>query len=168
MTTPTADRNRWPSPLHGWYVTLVLLLAYTFSFVDRQVLNLLVEPIQADLGLSDTQISLLQGFAFVFTYVALSVPIGRMVDRFNRIAIMIGGVLVWSATTVACGLSRSFEQLFGAPSRRWGRRSHRHPRLVVAALGLLSPRAPVASDQRLSDGSLHRRRLGDDCRRHGP
>ncbi|MYH14570.1 MAG: MFS transporter [Gammaproteobacteria bacterium] len=114
MTTPPADRNRWPNPLYGWYVTLTLLLAYTFSFVDRQVLNLLVEPIQADLGLSDTQISLLQGLAFVFTYVALSVPIGRMVDRFNRVAIMIGGVLVWSATTVACGLSRSFEQLFAA------------------------------------------------------
>ena len=94
MTKPGTNQSRWPSPLCGWYVTFALLLAYTFSFVDRQVLNLLVEPIQADLGLSDTQISLLQGLAFVFTYVALSVPIGRMVDRFNRIAIMIGGVLV--------------------------------------------------------------------------
>ena len=104
----------WPSPIQGWYVTGVLLLGFTFSFVDRQVLNLLVEPIRADLKLSDTEISLLQGFAFVVTYVSLSVPIGRMVDRFNRMRIMIGGILVWSATTLACGLSRNFLQLLFA------------------------------------------------------
>ena len=108
------DAGQWPSARRAWSVTFILLLAYTFSFVDRQVLNLLVEPIRADLGISDTQISLLQGLAFVFTYVGLSVPIGRMVDRFNRVAIMAGGVLVWSATTVACGLSRTYPQLFAA------------------------------------------------------
>ena len=108
------DESGWPNPRYGWYVTFTLLLAFTFSFVDRQVLNLLVQPIQQDLGISDTQISLLQGLAFVFTYVGLSVPIGRMVDRFNRVAIMIGGVVVWSATTVACGLSRTYTQLFAA------------------------------------------------------
>ena len=108
------DESGWPNPRYGWYVTFMLLLAFTFSFVDRQVLNLLVQPIQQDLGISDTQISLLQGLAFVFTYVGLSVPIGRMVDRFNRVAIMIGGVVVWSATTVACGLSRTYTQLFAA------------------------------------------------------
>ena len=111
---PSPDESDWPNPRYGWYVTFVLLLAFTFSFVDRQVLNLLVQPIQADLGISDTQISLLQGLAFVLTYVGLSVPIGRMVDRFNRVAIMIGGVVVWSATTVACGLSRTYTQLFSA------------------------------------------------------
>ena len=104
----------WPEPRYGWYVTFVLLLGFTFSFVDRQVLNLLVEPIRADLGLTDTQISLLQGFAFVVTYVTLSVPIGRLVDKFNRVRIMIGGILVWSATTIACGLSRSFGELLVA------------------------------------------------------
>ena len=109
----TSDAD-WPDPRYGWFVTAVLLLAFTFSFVDRQVLNLLVEPIQKDLGISDTQISFLQGMAFVITYVGMSVPIGRMVDRFNRVGIMIGGVLVWSATTVACGLSRTYIQLFGA------------------------------------------------------
>ena len=109
----TSDAD-WPDPRYGWFVTAILLLAFTFSFVDRQVLNLLVEPIQKDLGISDTQISFLQGMAFVITYVGMSVPIGRMVDRFNRVGIMIGGVLVWSATTVACGLSRTYIQLFGA------------------------------------------------------
>ncbi|MFP6837908.1 MAG: MFS transporter, partial [Pseudomonadales bacterium] len=95
-------------------MTIVLLIGFTFSFIDRQVLNLLVEPIRADLDITDTQISFLQGLAFVLTYVAMSVPIGRMVDRFNRIAIMVGGVLVWSVTTIACGLSQNYLQLMTA------------------------------------------------------
>ena len=104
----------WPSPAAGWYATVVLLIAYTFSFVDRQVLNLLVEPIRADLRLSDTEISFLQGLAFVIPYVLMSVPVGRLVDRFNRLWVLLGGVLVWSVTTFACGLSRSYEQLLAA------------------------------------------------------
>ena len=56
----------------------------------------------------------MQGFAFVFTYVLLSVPIGRLVDKFNRINIMISGVIVWSITTFTCGLSRNFYELFFA------------------------------------------------------
>jgi MFS family permease len=103
--------DRWPDPRYGWFVTGILLVAFTFSYVDRQVLNLLVEPIQQDLGISDTQISFLQGLAFVFTYVTMSIPLGRMVDRFNRVTIMIGGVLVWSATTIGCGLARTYGQL---------------------------------------------------------
>ena len=112
MSAPTGEE--WPSQKYGWYVTFVLLIGFTFSFVDRQVLNLLVEPIREDLNITDTQISFLQGFAFVLTYVTMSVPIGRMVDRFNRMRIMIGGILLWSLTTVACGLSRSYTQLLVA------------------------------------------------------
>ena len=110
-SAPNPIRPDWPSPLYGWYTVAVLLLAYTFSFVDRQILNLLVTPIQADLGISDFQIGLLQGPAFVLTYVLMSVPVGRLVDRFHRVTIMAGGLLAWSAATVACGLSRSFAQL---------------------------------------------------------
>ncbi|MCP5182100.1 MAG: MFS transporter [Pseudomonadales bacterium] len=104
----------YPAAAYGWYVTFVLLLGFTFSFVDRQVLNLLVEPIRADLDITDTQISFVQGLAFAITYVLASVPIGRLVDRFNRVRIMIVGVLVWSATTIACGLSRNYGQLLVA------------------------------------------------------
>ena len=104
----------WPSEKKGWYVTFVFLFAFIFSLIDRQILNLLVIPIQNDLLLSDTQISLLQGFAFVITYVLLSVPIGRLVDKFNRIKIMISGVVVWSITTFTCGLSRNFYELLFA------------------------------------------------------
>ena len=108
------QENDWPPVWKGWLVTFALLIAFTFSFIDRQVLNLLVGPIQNDLGISDTQISFLQGLAFAFTYVAMSVPLGRMVDKFNRVFIMIGGVLVWSATTIACGLSSTYTHLLFA------------------------------------------------------
>lgn len=111
MKETTAE---WPSEARGWLVTIILLIAFTFSFVDRQVLNLLVEPIRADLGVSDTQISFLQGFAFALTYVFMSIPLGRLVDRFNRVAIMMGGVMVWSLTTIACGMSSNYTQLLFA------------------------------------------------------
>ena len=109
-----SEEHNWPSVVEGWVVTLLLLVAFTFSFVDRQVLNLLVEPIRLDLQVSDTQISFLQGLAFAVTYILMSVPLGRMVDKYNRVGIMIGGVLIWSATTVACGLSRTYSQLLFA------------------------------------------------------
>lgn len=101
----------WPAARVGWYATILLTLAYTFSFVDRQVLNLLVEPIKHDLSLTDTSISFLQGLAFVIPYVLMSVPVGRLVDKFNRIAVLMGGVLIWSITTFACGMASSYAQL---------------------------------------------------------
>lgn len=102
-----AGDPRWPSRAAGWHATILLTLSYTFSFVDRQVLNLLVDPIKADLRLSDTQISLLQGLAFVVPYVLFSVPIGRWVDAYHRVRILIGGVLFWSLACIACGLART-------------------------------------------------------------
>ena len=108
------SEQAWPPSRVGIYATVILTLAYTFSFVDRQVLNLLVEPIREDLGLSDTSISFLQGLAFVIPYVLMSVPIGRLVDTCNRILVLIGGVLAWSAATFACGLSSSYAQLLAA------------------------------------------------------
>ena len=107
-------QQTWPTAGTGWYATLLLTLAYTLSFIDRQVLNLMVEPVKTDLSLSDTRISLLQGAAFVGTYVLMSVPIGRLVDRFKRVYVLIGGMLTWSAATIGCGLSGSFAQLLSA------------------------------------------------------
>jgi len=114
MPSGGATVDVWPAARVGWYATMLLTLAYTFSFVDRQVLNLLVEPIKQDLSLSDTSISFLQGLAFVIPYVAMSVPVGRLVDKFNRIAVLVGGVLVWSVTTFACGMATSYAQLLVA------------------------------------------------------
>lgn len=104
----------WPAPSAAWFATFVLTLAYTFSFVDRQVLNLLVEPIRADLNVSDTQISFLQGLGFVIPYVLMSVPVGRMVDLFDRVKVLVGGVAVWSITTFSCGLASSYATLLAA------------------------------------------------------
>ena len=64
----------WPSPARAWWAVAVLTFAYVVSFVDRTILSLLVAPIRADLGLADTEISLLHGFAFAIFYTTLGVP----------------------------------------------------------------------------------------------
>jgi len=100
------------SNTYGWYVAFILLIGFTFSFIDRQVLNLLVVPIQNDLNITDTQISALQGLAFVITYVGLCVPIGRIIDKTHRVSVMIIGLLIWSAATIACGFSKNYISMF--------------------------------------------------------
>ena len=104
----------YPSNAYAWYVVAVLMLAYVFSYVDRSILTLLVEPIKRDIGVSDTQVSLLHGFAFVVFYTLMGFPIGRLADKRHRVAIIGVGVAVWSLMTAACGLTKSFGQLFAA------------------------------------------------------
>ena len=104
--------EQWPAPAYAWYVVLILTLAYTVSFVDRQIINLLVEPIKADLQISDTQISLLQGLAFAVFYSVLGVPIARVADRGNRRNVIAIGIFVWCFMTAICGLAKNFAQLF--------------------------------------------------------
>lgn len=96
----------------GWHAVLILGLAYIFSYMDRQLLTLLIEPIRADLGISDTQVSLLAGFAFAICYCIAALPLGRLADIGNRRNIVAAGITVWSLMTVSCGISRSFMQLF--------------------------------------------------------
>ncbi|EJW21161.1 hypothetical protein IMCC14465_09570 [alpha proteobacterium IMCC14465] len=96
---------------YAWSLLVLFTLTYTFSFVDRQVINLLVEPIKDDMDLTDVQISYLQGLIFVIPYVLLSIPIGRLVDVFSRIYVIISGILVWSIATMAAGLSGNYTQL---------------------------------------------------------
>ncbi len=103
---------REPSQTYAWYVVGVLMIAYTFSFIDRQILSLMVGPIKADLGISDTQIGLLQGLAFAIFYTALGFPIGRLADRHSRRGIIAWGILIWSLMTAVCGLAKSYTTLF--------------------------------------------------------
>ncbi len=98
--------------LYGWYVVFVLVVAYVFSFLDRQILNLLVEPIKRDLGLSDVRVSLLQGFAFAIFLGIGSIPIGRLVDTARRMTIISVGVALWSLATASCGVASGFGGLF--------------------------------------------------------
>ncbi len=114
---PTAIPNKeppYPNPTYAWYVVVVLMLAYVFAFLDRQILALLVEPIKRDIGITDFQMSLLLGPAFAFFYVTLGIPIGRMADHRSRRTIIGIGVAVWSVMTAACGFAKTFVQLFVA------------------------------------------------------
>lgn len=102
------------TPRYAWYVVFVLLLLNVSSFIDRQVMALLVGPIKADLGISDTQIGLLLGPAFALTFAFSGLLIGRLVDRGNRVAIIAWGVAAWSVMCTACGVANTFGQLFAA------------------------------------------------------
>ena len=97
---------------YAWYVVAVLMFAYIVAIVDRQILSLLVQPIKRDLGVTDTQIGWLAGFAFVLFYSILGVPIARLADRKNRKAIISIGIVIWSLMTAACGLAKTYVQLF--------------------------------------------------------
>ena len=101
----------YPSSGYAWYVVGVLTVAYVFSFIDRQVLNLMVGPIQKDLGINDLQMSLLMGPSFAVFYTLFGIPLGRLADTRSRRAIISVGVAVWSIMTAGCGLTRTFWQL---------------------------------------------------------
>ncbi len=109
MTTPEAD---WPSPLRAWWGVTVLTIAYIISFVDRTAMSLLIEPIKADLHLSDMQIALLQGAAFGVFYTLMGLPLGWLADRMSRLRLIAIGATLWCLATAACGLSRTFGQMF--------------------------------------------------------
>lgn len=102
----------WPRPRQAWYAVAIFALALTVNFLDRGILNLLVEPIKRDLHLSDLQISLLMGFAFACFYVLLGLPIARLADSRSRRTIVGVGIAMFSVMTALCGLAQNFWQLF--------------------------------------------------------
>ncbi|MFU6881874.1 spinster family MFS transporter [Pseudomonas aeruginosa] len=104
------NNNGYPSNLAAWTTVAILMVAYVLSFIDRQILNLLVGPIRRDLAISDTEMSLLMGLSFALFYTLCGIPLGRMADNRSRRGLILFGVLVWSAMTAACGLARSYWQ----------------------------------------------------------
>ena len=94
----------------------ILLIVYIFNFLDRQIVNILAEPIKADLGLSDTQLGLLAGPAFAVFYALLGIPIARYADKegTNRVHLISLALAIWSAMTAVCGLAQNFVQLLFA------------------------------------------------------
>jgi len=96
---------------YPWFVVAILMVAYVFSFVDRQILNLLVGPIRRDLGISDTQMSLLMGFSFAVFYTVMGIPLGKLADSKSRRGLIAIGVVVWSVMTALCGTARQYWQL---------------------------------------------------------
>jgi MFS family permease len=109
---PAGAPQNTPASRAGWYAVSVLIVAYTFSYVDRTILTLMVKPIRASLQISDLQLSLLHGLAFAIFYTLLGIPIARLADRGNRRNIIAVGVAFWSVMTALCGLARNFSQLF--------------------------------------------------------
>ncbi len=92
----------------------ILLLAYIFNFLDRQIVSILKIPIKTDLGLSDTQLGLMGGIAFASVYSTLAIPIARYADRRGRSRVVAISVAVWSLFTAICGAAQNFWQLFAA------------------------------------------------------
>jgi MFS transporter, Spinster family, sphingosine-1-phosphate transporter len=91
----------------------ILLVIYIFNFLDRQIVNILAEPIKKDLDLSDTQIGLLTGLAFALLYTVLGIPIARYADqpKSNRVGLISLALVIWSGMTALCGLAQNFGQL---------------------------------------------------------
>jgi predicted MFS family arabinose efflux permease len=91
----------------------ILMAVYVLNFLDRQIVNILADPISRDLGLSDTQIGLLTGLAFALFYTLLGIPIARYADnsRTNRVGLISISLAIWSAMTAICGLAQNFIQL---------------------------------------------------------
>lgn len=109
-----ADESGYPSRPYAWTVVAILIATAVLSYTDRQVLSLLVDPIRGELGISDTQVSLLLGTAFAVVYGIAGIPLGFLADRSSRRNLIFAGVVVWSCGTLACGFSHSFGQLFAA------------------------------------------------------
>src|SRR6186713_2421991 len=87
----------WPSPMRAWATVFLLVAAYATAFVDRQILALLVEPVSRDLGITDTQFSLLTGLAFTFFYTIMGIPFAWLADRGSRRNLILVAMVFWSA-----------------------------------------------------------------------
>jgi len=111
--TPISGRNTMcgSGSARAWYAVAVLGGLYIIALVDRMILGLLVEPLRADLHVTDTQISLLMGIAFAFFYSVVGLPLGRVADTGNRKWLLVVTALVWGSCTVASGLATNFAVL---------------------------------------------------------
>jgi MFS family permease len=108
---PPSAETPYPRPAYAWYVVFVLTFVYIFSFIDRQILNLMVGPIRRDLQISDTEMSLLTGFSFALFYTFFGLPLGRIADSGSRRGLIAAGFAVWSLFTAGSGLARNFIQM---------------------------------------------------------
>jgi len=106
-----ASMTQKSSPVYRYYVLILLALTYAFSFMDRQIVSILMEDISAEFNLNDTQLGLLSGLAFALLYGILGVPVARLADKYNRMKIITLSLTLWSGVTVLCGMVNNFWQL---------------------------------------------------------
>lgn len=114
LDTGAMDAHAYPPARQAWAMVGLLMIANVFSFVDRQIISLLVDPIRRDMGVSDVQVSLLIGPAFAVFFCIMALPLGRMVDSRNRIRLAAVGVGLWSLATFLSGFADTFAHLFAA------------------------------------------------------
>ena len=103
--------DSYPKENYAWYVVIILMIVYVFSFIDRQILGLLVDPMKADLGVSDSEMSYLGGLSFAIFYTLFGIPMGRLADSKSRRGIIAIGLGAWSLMTAGCGIARTYWQL---------------------------------------------------------
>lgn len=112
--SPAVTEQLWPKASSAWWLVALLTLAGVFSVIDRAILNIVVDPVRQDLGITDIQIGLLQGLAFGLFYALMGLPMGLLADRKSRKIIVIAGITLWSTATVWSGFAQNFGQLFAA------------------------------------------------------
>ena len=110
-TNETASSKDYPKPAYAWYVVVLMMFFYVLSFMDRQIIAVLLDPIKDDLALTDVQISLIGGVSFGLFYSVVGIFMGRLADSMNRPVLIAAGVFIWSLTTALCGLASKFWQL---------------------------------------------------------
>ncbi len=98
----------------AWFVLGMLCFVYVLNFLDRQLLSILAKPIQDDLQVTDGQLGRISGLYFALFYCLISIPVGWLADRTNRVRVLSFACALWSAATVACGFSSTYPQLVAA------------------------------------------------------
>jgi MFS family permease len=109
-----AVNSSYPPRSQAWWMIAVFCFAGFVSYVHRLILSVLIVPMQADLQVGDSQISLLQGAAFALVYVFAGLPLGWLADRSQRRGLVVGGAIIWSLGTLLCGVAPTFSLLFAA------------------------------------------------------
>ena len=104
-------KRSYDSPAYRGYALALLVVVYVFNFIDRSILGILVEPIKADLGVSDTAMGFLGGVAFAIFYTFMGIPIARIADRGVRRNVLAVCLATWSAATALCGAAGNFVHL---------------------------------------------------------
>lgn len=113
MTDAAAATAAKPeAPAYRYWVLGLLFIAYTFNFIDRQIMGILNVPIQTELGATDEQMGLLGGLSFAMLYCGLGIPIAYLADRWDRSWIMTVALAIWSGFTALCGVAQNYTQLF--------------------------------------------------------
>src|SRR5580698_6589092 len=110
ITAEAVAKSRIPGA-RAWFVLGMLCFVYVLNFLDRQLLSILAKPIQDSLHVSDGQLGLIGGLYFALFYCLISIPVGWLADRTNRVAVLSIACGLWSAATMACGLAANYTQL---------------------------------------------------------